>query len=157
MVYFPPSTTSPTPSPDSATSPDVYKRQYSSAQEIYFDFIPYEDTYVSSGIWRFRLNPQRLRQGSYDLWLPSAAVLNPATAFLRPSPEITLTIPSTSCLLYTSCLLAAPPTHPIAQIAAKHPDWRLRVTSNPDVLLQSGQLDALAEQLKDKMCIRDRT
>ena len=72
---------------------------YSSAQEIYFDFIPYEDTYVSSGIWRFRLNPQRLRQGSYDLWLPSAAVLNPATAFLRPSPEITLTIPSTSSMI----------------------------------------------------------
>ena len=72
---------------------------YSSAQEIYFDFIPYEDPYVSSGIWRFRLNPQRLRQGSYDLWLPSAAVLNPATAFLRPSPEITLTIPSTSSMI----------------------------------------------------------
>ena len=74
-------------------------KPYTTAQEIYFDFIPYEDTYVSSGIWRFRLNPQRLRQGSYDLWLPSAAVLNPATAFLRPSPEITLTIPSTSSMI----------------------------------------------------------
>ena len=28
------------------------------------------------------------------------------------------------------CLLAAPPTHPIAQIAAKQPDWRLREPVN---------------------------
>ena len=36
---------------------------YSSAQEIYFDFIPYEDAYVLSGIWRFRLNPPETPSG----------------------------------------------------------------------------------------------
>ena len=36
--------------------------------------------------------------GRYDLWLPSASTLNSATRFLRPDPEITLTIPSTAAL-----------------------------------------------------------
>ena len=72
---------------------------YSSAQEIYFDFIPYEGSYIQSGIWRFLLTPQNIRQGDYDLWLPSSTILNPATAFLRPSPETTLTIPSTSSMI----------------------------------------------------------
>ena len=30
------------------------------------------------------------------MWLPGAEALNPGTGFLRPSPEVTLTIPSTA-------------------------------------------------------------
>jgi len=67
---------------------------YSKAQEIYFDFIPEQGSYVVSGIWTFQLTPQRIIQGRYDLWLPSAAVLNTSTRFLTPTPDTTLTIPS---------------------------------------------------------------
>ena len=68
---------------------------YSAAQEIYLDFLP-ADRYVTEGIWTFRLIPQRLVVGTYDMWLPSAAILNPSTRFLRPTPDISLTIPSTA-------------------------------------------------------------
>lgn len=68
---------------------------YSPFQEVYFDFIPRRD-YIDSGIWVFRLTPRRLVTGEYDMWLPSRGILNPATRFLSPSPETTLTIPSTA-------------------------------------------------------------
>lgn len=68
---------------------------YSVAQEIYMDFLPL-DTYIDSGVWRFRLTPRQIVEGKYDLWLPSAGVLNESTRFLRASPETTLTIPSTA-------------------------------------------------------------
>lgn len=68
---------------------------YSAAQEIYLDFLP-AGSYVTEGIWTFRLIPRRLVVGTYDMWLPSAAILNPSTRFLRPTPDISLTIPSTA-------------------------------------------------------------
>lgn len=68
---------------------------YSSAQEVYFDFIPVRD-YLDSGIWTFRLTPERIVTGLYDMWLPSRGILNPSTRFLLAVPETTLTIPSTA-------------------------------------------------------------
>lgn len=68
---------------------------YSQAQEIYLDFQPV-DLYIDSGIWTFRLEPQHIVSGSYDMWLPSSNILNASTKFLRPTPDITLTIPSTA-------------------------------------------------------------
>lgn len=68
---------------------------YTTAQELYFDLIPRED-YIDSGIWTFRLHPEQVVTRRYDLWLPSRGILNPATRFLSPSPETTLTIPSTA-------------------------------------------------------------
>lgn len=68
---------------------------YSISQEIYFDFLP-RDMYIDSGIWRFRLVPRKILEGQFDMWLPSAAVLNVGTRFYRPSVEKTLTIPSTA-------------------------------------------------------------
>ena len=35
--------------------------------------------YVESGIWKIILRPVRIVLGQYELWLPSEAVLNPAT------------------------------------------------------------------------------
>lgn len=71
---------------------------YSTNQEIYLDFLPSGNlgSYIDSGIWRIELTPQRIVQGDFDLWLPEVEVLNPATRFLRPSPQVTLTIPSTA-------------------------------------------------------------
>ncbi|MGI6010226.1 MAG: S8 family peptidase [Ruminococcus sp.] len=71
---------------------------YSTAQEIYFDFLPREN-YIDSGVWTFRLIPVRIVEGSYDMWLPGGQVLNASTRFYEPSPERTLTIPSTASKL----------------------------------------------------------
>lgn len=68
---------------------------FNQAQEIYFDFLP-TDSYIESGIWEFVLRPVEIIDGRYDLWLPSAGALNRSTRFLRPTPETTLTIPSTA-------------------------------------------------------------
>ena len=68
---------------------------YTPFQEIYLDFLP-NDSYLTPGIWTIRLSPQRIRNGHFDMWMPSAAIRNEATAFLFPTPETTLTIPSTA-------------------------------------------------------------
>ncbi len=74
---------------------------YTTAQEIYFDFIPAEGSYIDSGVWAFQFTPQKIVQGRYDMWMPGSAVLNIATRFLRPTPDTTLTIPSTAAKVIT--------------------------------------------------------
>lgn len=73
---------------------------YTPFQEIYLDFLP-ADTYLTSGIWAIRLIPQKLRDGAWNMWLPASAIRNETTAFLLPSPDTTLTIPSTSARAIT--------------------------------------------------------
>lgn len=68
---------------------------FSTAQEIYIDFIPRND-YIADGIWTIILVPKRIVSGEYDMWLPSEKVLPRGTNFLLPTPDISLTIPSTS-------------------------------------------------------------
>lgn len=68
---------------------------YSMAQEIYLDFLPIE-SYIDSGVWKIRLIPKRIVQGSYNMWLPGGKVLNRDTRFYQSIPEATLTIPSTA-------------------------------------------------------------
>lgn len=52
--------------------------------------------FLPQGVFRIRLKPGRILLGNVDLWLPAAEQTNRSTAFLRPAPETTLTIPSTS-------------------------------------------------------------
>ena len=68
---------------------------YNMYQEIYIDFLPARD-YINSGAWTIMLVPERIVQGSYDLWLPGQSVLNQGTGFLYPTEETTMTIPSTA-------------------------------------------------------------
>lgn len=68
---------------------------YTRSQEIYIDFLPIGD-FLDSGIWKIRLVPERIVQGNFDMWMPSAAVLNAGTGFVEPVEETTLTIPSAS-------------------------------------------------------------
>lgn len=68
---------------------------YSTSQEIYIDFLPTE-SYIDSGIWRIRLVPRRILQGEFSMWLPGGKTVGEATRFYRPTPETTLTIPSTA-------------------------------------------------------------
>lgn len=70
------------------------------SQEIYFDFIP-RNSYVDSGIWEFTLQPQKIVEGDYNMWIPGGGVLNTGTRFYQPNPEITLTIPATSAKVIT--------------------------------------------------------
>ncbi|MCI8408180.1 MAG: S8 family peptidase [Lachnospiraceae bacterium] len=64
-------------------------------QEIYMEWIPLE-TYIPSGIWKFRLIPDEIKAGRYDFWLPSGNYVQSSTRFLKPSSNTTLTIPSTT-------------------------------------------------------------
>lgn len=68
---------------------------YSVNQEIYIDFLP-QGNYVAGGVWRFELVPQNIRVGTYTFYLPSSSVRNAQTRFYAPTPEATLTIPSTA-------------------------------------------------------------
>lgn len=73
---------------------------FSTSQEIYLDFIP-TGSYVGNGIWKIHLLPQRIIDGTFHMWLPGGGILNRNTRFLSPSPETTLTIPSTSSSVIT--------------------------------------------------------
>lgn len=71
---------------------------YSPFQEIFIDIIPDNSVndYITPGIWSIDVAAQRVVNGRIDMWLPDSASLNEDTRFLTPSPETTLTIPSTS-------------------------------------------------------------
>ncbi len=73
---------------------------YSVYQEIYLDFIPAEN-YVDTGIWTITLEALSIRDGEWDMWMPVFSTRNDATRFLRPTPDITLTIPSTASKVIT--------------------------------------------------------
>jgi subtilisin family serine protease len=67
---------------------------YSQYQEIYLEFIPV-DNYIQAGTWQIDLSPVRIVDGRYDMWLPVEST-SKDTAFLEPTPDTTLTVPSTS-------------------------------------------------------------
>ncbi len=70
---------------------------YSAAQEIFIEMVPAGDAEtVRSGIWKIVLTPVRIVEGRFDIWMPSGSSINNDTGFLVPSPELTLTIPSTA-------------------------------------------------------------
>lgn len=73
---------------------------YSVKQEIYFDFLPVSQ-YINRGIWTINIYPVKTITGNYDLYLPSNVVLNADTRFFAPTPEKTLTIPSTASRVIT--------------------------------------------------------
>lgn len=75
---------------------------YLTAQEIYFDFLPAGNSrYIDSGVWTFLLEPVRTVTGNYTFYLPSGTVRSDNTRFVRPTPDVTLTIPSTASKVIT--------------------------------------------------------
>lgn len=75
---------------------------YLTSQEIYFDFLPMGNRrYINSGVWSFRLEPVRTITGNYTFYLPSEAVRSRQTRFVRPTPDVTLTIPATASKVVT--------------------------------------------------------
>lgn len=72
---------------------------YSTDQEIYLEFLPApgrERGYINSGIWKIKMEPIRLVTGEYSMYLPAGEARGSRTAFLRPNPQATFTIPSTA-------------------------------------------------------------
>lgn len=75
---------------------------YMTAQELYFDFLPAEGSrYLDQGVWTFTLQPLRIITGNYTFYLPSEAVRSADTRFVRTTPDVTLTIPSTAVKVVT--------------------------------------------------------
>ncbi|MDE5716656.1 MAG: S8 family serine peptidase [Lachnospiraceae bacterium] len=75
---------------------------YMTAQELYFDFLPAEGRlYLDRGVWIFELRPLRIITGNYTFYLPSETVRNADTRFVRTTPDVTLTIPSTAVKVVT--------------------------------------------------------
>ncbi len=73
---------------------------YSVSQEIFLEFLPKAD-YIDAGVWKIHAVPVKVVDGSVQMWLPSQQVLNQGTAFLRPSQEMTITIPATASKVVT--------------------------------------------------------
>lgn len=75
---------------------------YMTAQELYFDFLPTGGSqYLDRGVWTFELRPLRVVTGNYTFYLPSEAVRSADTRFVRTTPDVTLTIPSTAVKVIT--------------------------------------------------------
>ncbi len=74
---------------------------YATAQEIYLDMIPNGGPYINSGIWTIGIEPVTVVTGQYYLYLSGSALRNQATGFYRPTPQVTLTIPSTAAKVIT--------------------------------------------------------
>lgn len=72
-----------------------FPKPYSQYQEIFIEFLPTGST-ITYGEWKIEITGRRIRSGQIDMWLPSVSVLGIRTGFLQPSPQTTLTIPSTS-------------------------------------------------------------
>lgn len=68
---------------------------YTPRQEIYVSWIP-KDNYITAGIWKLHMEPRRIIDGSYDMWLPVAGSTTAEVAFVRPALSKTLVIPSTA-------------------------------------------------------------
>lgn len=67
---------------------------YSVNQEIFIQMIGAD--YISSGIWIIEAEALDVRDGIYHMWLPAGNFVSSDTGFTKSSPDVTLTIPSTS-------------------------------------------------------------
>ena len=75
---------------------------YLTSQEIYFDLLPIAGSrYLDSGVWTFLLRPVETITGNYTFYLPSGTARSENTRFVRTTPDVTLTIPSTASKVIT--------------------------------------------------------
>lgn len=64
---------------------------YSVAQNIFFQF-----NGSTSGVWRLVCYGEDIIDGRFDAWLPTIEDVEKTTMFLHPTPELTMTLPSTA-------------------------------------------------------------
>ena len=76
----------------------VFIRQptnYNPSHEVYFRFQALEGI-IPQGIWRLVVTGNQVVDGRFDIWLPTIEDISEDTAFMNPSLDITLTLPSTA-------------------------------------------------------------
>ncbi len=74
---------------------------YAVAKELYLEFLPEGTPYITSGIWTLELEPEDVVTGQYYLYLSDGATRSSGTFFFTPTPQVTLTIPSTAAKVIT--------------------------------------------------------
>ena len=57
-------------------------------------FIRFENP--AAGIWTLYVNPSTTITGQFHIWLPMSGMLEKDVGFLRPDPDVTLTVPSSA-------------------------------------------------------------
>ena len=68
---------------------------YNEEQEIFF-LVRQQQSIVPQGLWRLRVRAAEIVDGRFNIWLPTTEEVGSGVAFTEPSPEITLTLPSTA-------------------------------------------------------------
>lgn len=74
---------------------------YAVAKELYLEFLGIDSGYIDSGIWNIVLEAVKVVTGQYYLYLSDSAVRGAGTGFVMPTPQVTLTIPSTAAKVIT--------------------------------------------------------
>lgn len=69
---------------------------FSVRRELYLEMLPQGRGYIDGGLWEIEVIGREIVSGRFDLYLPSQESRGRETRFLRPTPEETLTIPSTA-------------------------------------------------------------
>lgn len=72
-----------------------FPKPYTVLEEIYIELFPRQE-YLTTGVWQIKLIPEKIVSGEYNLYLQSQTVRSRDTRFFIPTPDRTLTIPSTS-------------------------------------------------------------
>lgn len=72
-----------------------FPKPYTVLEEIYIQLFPRQD-YLTTGVWQLVISPVKIVSGEYNVYLPSQTVRSLDTRFFLPTPDRTLTIPSTS-------------------------------------------------------------
>ena len=57
--------------------------------------------FPTPGLWRLHVYGDSIVSGPYDIWLPIQSFSRPETRFLKPAPEVTITIPGTQTRIIT--------------------------------------------------------
>ena len=63
-------------------------------REIFFLFTGNPE--INAGTWELEMQKVYIKSGNYNLFLPSSLARSRDTAFLQPTPELTITIPATA-------------------------------------------------------------
>ncbi len=66
--------------------------------ETFLEFIPKNQGFIDSGLYKLHLKPINIKTGEYNMWFPVTASISEETGFLESVPYTTLTIPSTASL-----------------------------------------------------------
>ncbi|MCM1553057.1 MAG: S8 family serine peptidase, partial [Butyrivibrio sp.] len=74
---------------------------YAVAKELYLEMLPTFGQYINSGIWTITIEPVRVVTGQYYFYLSDSATRNARTLFYNPTPQVTLTVPSTAAKVLT--------------------------------------------------------